>query len=580
MKHILSLHKRAWLIGLLFTVILWSCVFAFSNLHFDVNDDQFILRSVTGNTSNTCFTFHAHVQSFITAPLILLGRLFPLIPWFSFMQIMLMMLSTVTIIKSIILCFSRKFSRYLFFISVCFALCCVLVYLYYPSVVLTYSTVAAVLCAAAVAHLMSINFEYASDKNLLLSSLYSLFLLVISYGLREMAALPGLAFCFIVFLYRYITVFGWGKHVKRSAKPMFIIFIIVVTTFTGLISARQAEISMSGQRDFMDWHQARMDVIDYIDLDQISPETLGTIGWTTNDAHLLKQWYTLDSQYETKDFEYIADVHSNAKLYAPPGIAVEQFRLHHPYIFSSILFLVPLGGICLLGALVSEQRRWAAAVLCADGIVCGGLLLYLAWVGRLLVRSAMTPLIPAAVLLFCLIPECLPTFQVTLTRCKKVGCLLIYVGLCLATLAYTAYYFVPTARSTRYIKPKWDYDTYASRDAVALQNPDLLFIYSGDIVNDLRVFPDFSKGIPSNLLTWGGWMAHTEEYNAKLAVFGIDGDQFSAQDWLHPSVRLLTIEQEPNAALITYLCEKLALPVQWERTQMDAALFAYRFYTE
>lgn len=569
----ISIRRRAWLCGAILATLLWACVLLFSNFHFDVNDDQFILRSLTGGTPDFSFPFHFYVQSFITAPLIGLGRLFPLVPWFSLFLIGLSWLSAVTIAKSILLCCARKYSRWGFWLGVFLAVCFALLYLYYNSVVLTYSVVAGSLCAAAAAHLMSIDHVNASDQRIFFSSLYSLGLLAIAYGLRDMAVLPGLAFCGVVFLYRLFTCFGLGRQVKRSLRPMLAVFAVVILVMGGLVLIREAEIALRKERDFVNWQNLRMDVIDYINLDQLPDETLARIGWSRNDAKLLTQWYTLDAQYSTEAFETIVQNHSDLKRYATPGIAVEQFRVHHPLIFFSIAVLVVLGGLCLLGAWTSPEGRWAAAALCMTGAVCGALLLYLAWSGRLLVRSAMAPVLPAAAVLFCLIPACLP-------RSGRLFSRLLMAVLCIVMGVCTLRYFVPTACNTRYIPPKWDYDAYAARDAAALNHPDLLFLYSGDIVNDLRVFPDFSKGLPANLLTWGGWMPHSKEYNAKLAAFGIDGDAFAAKDWLNPSVRLLTIEAQPNPALTTYLAEKLEKPVLWERTQIDAGLWAYRFYTE
>lgn len=576
----LSIHKRAWITGLFGATVLWICVLAFSGYHFDVNDDQFILRALTGEEAAFLFPFNFHVQSFITAPLIGLARLFPLLPWFSLLLIGLMWLSTATLIKSIIVCSARSRFEHGFLMGVFLAVCFVLLYVYYLCVVLTYSAVAGVVCAAAAAHLMSIDHRNASGKRIILSSLYSLGLLVIAYGLRDMAVFPGLAFCGIVFLYRFFTCFGLGRHAKRSARPMVITLLAVLVVLGGAMIAREAEINLRGRRDFVDWQQVRMDVIDYIDFDQISDETLEHIGWSRNDVTLLEQWYTLDAQYETEDLAYIAKAHSDAKRYATPGIAVEQFRVHHPLIFASIAVLVLLGVFALLGVWTCTEGRWSAAALCTTGAACGALLLYLAWSGRLLVRSAMAPVVPAAAVLFCLLPACLPAPQAARTQYGRILSRILLFLTCAALGVCTLAYFMPTARNTRYVPPKWDYNTYAARDAVALEHPELLFLYSGDIVNDLRVFPDFSQGVPTNLLTWGGWRSHSEEYNAKLAAFGIDGDHFSAQDWLNPSLRLLTIEAAPNAALVTYLQEKLGQPVKWEATQMDAALWAYRFYTE
>ena len=48
----------------------------------------------------------------------------------------------------------------------------------------------------------------------------------------------------------------------------------------------------------------------------------------------------------------------------------------------------------------------------------------------------------------------------------------------------------------------WDYNAHADMDAQALAHPDLLLIYSTELVNDMRMFPDTSQGVPQNLTFW------------------------------------------------------------------------------
>ena len=114
-------------------------------------------------------------------------------------------------------------------------------------------------------------------------------------------------------------------------------------------------------------------------------------------------------------------------------------------------------------------------------------------------------------------------------------------------------------------------------DAQALAHPDLLLIYSTELVNDMRMFPDMSQGVPQNLTFWGGWSRGSDEYNAKLAAFGLDGEHFTAADWLRPELRFISLKEEPDETLLAYLRSELG-NVQWEAEKVSAGLYFFRFF--
>ena len=91
------------------------------------------------------------------------------------------------------------------------------------------------------------------------------------------------------------------------------------------------------------------------------------------------------------------------------------------------------------------------------------------------------------------------------------------------------------------------------------------------------MFPDVSKGMPTNLTFWGGWIRGTREYREKLAAFGLDADHFTAQDWLNPAVRLITIDKEPNELLLAYLREQLGPRVSYRQEKVSVGLYLYQF---
>lgn len=552
-------NQRAWTAGIVLSTALWLFLFAFAKIRFAANDDQFLLRTFSWQGEGGAPTFHLYIHAMYAFPLSWLIALAPSVPWVTVLEIGLMWLSTATIAKSIVQCHRGRFAHGLFF-AVCFTLLFVL----YLSARLTYTTVAAMLSAACAAQLLSADCESASDGQIVKSMLYSLLLLILCYGLRQMTALPALLFCGIGFAYRFLACFVK----KRCWKPMVVTLTAVAVAMGGLAVAREIEITMRGQRDYLAWQQARISVLDYINLESLPAEAREAAGWTDAQVTLLDNWYTMEESISTEAFRYVADTQDNAQTRTSPGAAILDFRTRSPLIALSLIVLFGIGLLCVLGLALKRKGLWTFFALMATAVGCLGLLAYLALQGRLPYRAVMVPVLPAAAVVFCLMPECVPEKKAFLPV------------LCAVTLLGTAVYAVPTLQDIRYVKPQWDYDTHVAMDKAAKENPELLFIYSNELVNDLRIWPDTEGGLPTNLMFWGGWQRGSPEYRSKVEAFGLNSDHFVPDDWLRPELRFLTLKEEPHPVLVRHLREQLGENLTWEQEKLDIALYAYRFYLE
>lgn len=567
MRFKLSITRRAWLTGVVIATALWLFLFSFASVHYSANDDQFLIRVFTSGSTAEGLTFHPYVHTLCTLLLTGLNRLFPGVTWVSVLEITLLWLSTATILKSIIQCFEHTKTAHAYIKGVFFGLCFMLLFLFYLCARPTYTIVAAVLGAACVAQLLSADCQNASDWQIVRSMLFSLVLLVLCYSLRQVAALPALAFCGLAFAYRFLTCFGFGKWMKRSARPMLIVLACVIVVMGGLAIAREAEITLRGQREQIAWQKARTSVLDYLTLEELSEESCNAAGWTSDQVILLKNWYTMEEVLSTENFQQVYE--NNRDIRPSPGAAILDFRTRSPWVALSLIVLFAIGLCCLAGLWLQRKGLWTFLTLMATAGGCLVLLAYLAIQGRLPYRAVLAPALPAAALVFCLIPDCLPHQKRWFT-----------VLVCAVLAAGTALCFVPTASSVRAREQKWDYNTHAAMDQIALAHPDLLFIFSNELVNDMRMFPDFSAGIPQNLMFWGGWQRGTPDYIAKVEAFGLDSDHFTPEDWLRPELRFLSLKEEPHPVLVKHLREKLGDNLRWEQTKMDIALYAYRFYME
>jgi len=563
-----SKEQRAWLIGTGISSALWIFLYFFADIYFAANDDQFLLRTFTGAAPGGAPTFHAFVSGIFAYPLSWLNRLFPNIAWFSIIQIGLMWLSTAIITKSIILCFERTAQRYALRKGITSALSFDLLFLFYLCARPTFTTTAVSLGTAAIGQLLSMDCRQITTRRFTISVCISFLLMILCFGLRQMAFFSAFPFWILALLYLLFSQFGLGKAQKRNPRPLLICMLAMVLAACILMGSRLMEVFWGGQYDSMNWGTMRSNVLDYLVLESISDETRTAVGWSDTQVSLLDNWYTMEETISTEAFEYVYEHENTPEHRFSPGAAVLDFRTLSPLIALSLILLFIIGTGCLIGLALRRKGLWTfLTLMCAAG-GCLVMLIYLTLQGRLPYRAVLVPVLPAAVFVFCLMPDCLPDkrwFQ------SAFFALLIVC---------TAVYIIPTAWNVKRQESPWDYNTHAAMDEIALSNPDLLFIYSNELVNDLRPFPDFSNGVPTNLMFWGGWQRGSPEYIARMEAFGLESEHFNPEDWLRPNLRYLTLEEEPHPLLVLHLREKLGESLCWEQTKMDIALYAYRFYME
>lgn len=559
-------YRLAWLLGALLSTLLLCLMALFSRFSYAINDDSFVLRALMLLGSADGGVFHPYVHALYTWPLSWLGQAFPTVPWFSVLQLLLLWLANAATVKCLLICQMRNGGRLAS--GLLLALCYLALFSMRALGAITYTTTAALLGGAAVAQVMSLDIK-PTDQRPYRGMLFAAVLAALSYGLRQPAGLAATAYCVAACVLQGVPL--WKTGAERADKRRFLCAVLLAALImSAMLLSRAWELHQ--QQNAMRWQDARTDVTDYMQLSDVSPELLQKVGWSESDCQLLMQWYTMDERYSTEAFEWIYAL-SDAAGRLTPGAALADLRMRSPLFFRSMLIL---GGICLGGLLLlafgkGDGWRLSLASLLVAGGLCLLLTAYLAWQGRLPERAVCAAVDPAAAMIFCALSSCRPRFKGS-GRIARAG------GICLAAL--TLWYAIPAAQSVRYVPPKWDYDAYAELDAHALEHPDMLFLYGWDLSSDLRLFPDFTSGVPGNLMLWGGWQRGMPEYRTRLSNFGLDGEHFTAQDWFRPCVRLISVNGAPPEALIRYLAEQTGTAVRYQSEKVRNGLYVYRFLSE
>lgn len=558
--------RSCWLWGAGITALLWGFLLCFSDIYFAANDDQFILRAMTGFQPGGTPDFHPFLLGFYVYPLRWLQRFFPGVAWYSLLELLLLALALTVILKSLLQCWLRAGRR----LRTGLLLCAGYAALYGSNYLarVTFTVTGAMLGAAAVAQILSIDCQSASDRSLLRAMTLAILLLILCYGLRQLSLVPVLGYCGIAFLLRFCSFFGFGKQTKRSARPMLVAAGLALLILGGLFAGRALEIRLKQKQDALQWQQARSQVLDYINLKSLPSEALESVGWTDEQRILLDKWNTMDEAISTEALRSVRKNWYNSETTTTAGAAIEDLRWRSPWFVQTMVVLFGLGLFALFCAFRNRRENpWLPLALLMTGLLCFLFFCYLALKGRLPYRAVTVALLPAAAMVFCLLGEC-PLLTARKGWRAALGILLA------VSMAAPLPALLGAVRRRR---SPWDYNAHADMDAQALTHPDLLLIYSTELVNDMRMFPDTSQGVPQNLTFWGGWSRGSDEYNAKLAAFELDGEHFTAADWLRPALRFISLKEAPDEALLAYLRSELG-PVEWEAEKVSAGLYFFRFF--
>ena len=550
-------QKRwGWPLGLLLSTVMMLCVVLFFSLRYANNDDTLILRQMMGFGVNELPDFNMCVTFVILYPLRWLSMAFPGQPWFSYVQLFCLWLAAAVSAKSILQCFVQA-EKPLWQGLLVSILYLVVFVLRYESHV-TFTITAALLGAAAVLQLMSIDTENCTDGQWIASAMLGLLMAVLGYGMRETTALPTLAMCGVAFIVQGIRRWKGGNGWVR---PLVITAAIVVVVFGGMVGFRSWEIANKpGIQQYMDWQDARSRIWDFLGVENIPQETLEEYNITEARHALMIEWYLMDGDMDTETLLAIGDAieantdHSLRARWNKAIQLIAQVPAQDPQATRSLWVL---GGWFVIAAILltfGEKRNRLAPILglCLSLVLFAVMLLYLALNGRLPMRVVLTAALPWAALLMGLLPLCLPNQGSIAVKSLTALC-------CAVMLAMSTWYAIPMLKAN--LRDEMNFDelmaetTFAAIDDYASCNEEYLMIMDNTLVGDTRMFPTTEFGFPKNVHYWGGWNLHHPSYDAMLESYGFDPYDWSLENFLSYDVRLLCGGVEPPYFLMQALNE-------------------------
>lgn len=568
-------RKRAlcWLYAALMTSAMFAVVLLKLNVRFATFDDTPILHAFLGYENGVPAHFNIYIHGLLAWPLHWLSRAFPHTAWFGWLQMALLFLACLVIVKSLLQCFVKY--GWPLWLGLIFSVLFLLVLALDYVTVLSFTLTAALLGAAAVLQIFSI--EHQQPRRVVWGMAGALALLALAYALRQVTALPILAFCGLAFLCTFAEEYGWGKHAIRPLRPLVISLVMVAVVMAGLVGIRAWEIQHSDAQQYLAWQDSNAEIYDYYGLGSVPQEAFELVGWDESTVSMARQWCFLDSDLSIEAFETLTD-YMNAQdtrtLASKLKDAVSTFRtLLSKYRLYVHTFMLPfwVGVFCCFGAWLSGRKR---APLLLSVLGCAGLLalllFYLAYAGRLPIRAALMVVLPASAFLFARIPACIPR------RTGGKGLFVLLLVLSLATVAWCMDDIWMDVRRDPYASsapsPIESLETYA------LDHPDTLFIYDSTVLpSDVRVFPVYPNGVPNNITYWGGWGLRSPESIAQFNRFGIDLLHLQPADLVEKNVCIASAWVDPPTLLRDWLSQKLKTQVLMEHVGSYASIHLFRF---
>ena len=567
-----------WLTGLLMSAALMAAIFLFGDLRYAMNDDTAILRQYMGFGTGEIPEAHAFLHPLLSTPLRWLGLAAPEVAWFSWMQLALLWLAGAVSVKALMQCFAKRGLSMAAGAGAGAVYLTLFVMTYACHV--TFTVTAAVLGAAAVLQLCSIDGERYTNGQIFRSLLLALALTALCGGLRLICVLPVALYCGLALVPLAARDFGFGRRKKRSWKPLLCGVCVIVLALGAMPVWRAAKMKAAGMEDYLNWQDANGRVLDYYEVSNLTEEELELAGWTRKEADLLAQWCFLGSELTEESFHRLADaLESQSKTSLNTRLQsawqkVTALPEADPVAGRSALALLAALLLCALGlAFKREERLWPGLTLAAGLLAVGAFLMYLGWNGRLPVRAALQAVLPYGALVFGLLPVCLP---------KKPGRAakpVLAAGTALL-LALTVCYVVPAVQALA--EPAEDpeaLDPFSTLDMMAAEDPECLYFYDESLCADSRMFPGTEYGIPANLLFWGGWTFRSPEYMKCLSRFGISEEELDTTLFLRDDVYLARgmIMPEPTA-LIDVLSEKTEEEIAAMQGGEEGGVYAFQFY--
>ena len=519
-----------------------SCV---TDIAYYNNDDTNIAAALSGELSGTPYPAHPFINCLLGNAVSFCYRILPAVPWWLVFQLVFA-LTGLAVTGACILAVSQRKGLPLI-LAVVFYGVYALAFVLYTLLLVTFTLTSAVLGAAAVSLLLSMD-DAASGRQKTGRYALSALLMGAAFLFRNSSGLSLLPFYFGAICCRAALLLK-NKAGKQRLIKLMAFALASLMLFFGLIAVHNWGLTYYNAPEFAAFDEARGRYLDYpVDSYSDNPSLYESVGWDAELYSMVMQWFYMDGRVTAENLNAILDGSQKGGLLSPAEALADLNAFLSGQPFARYSIAVCFIALLLFAALAAFHREGRLPLLLALVMLLGGgaLVMYLLLSGRLVLRVFQLVAIPAgaSVLLLGLtaLPEGAYGKRFPAVRSGISVCLLL-------ALLFSSYKCARIAVS---------YDSAGMLQksraliAYALANPDKIYIRDTRAANNVDAVATYPDKKPTNLLDWGGTSAYTGAKELQLDKYGLR--PFTADVFFRENVYFIT---EPGSRDYKSFCSYL-----------------------
>ncbi len=519
LKQLFSTKKGRWQLAIGITLLFYIFVFLTLDINFATNDDTRIMYALAGYASGEPYPEQAFINYFLGLPISLLYSALPFVPWYAIYHISAMLISEVVIFY----CFYKvAYQKQLSLLIPLFMQIFSLVLIFILPLVSIQFTLTSTITGTSAVVLMATK-QY-SDKWKTKCAIYTycFIALLFSFMTRSLSWYCIMCFFILSCVYQIAILYynypDISKQRKRRYVLKIIVFILVLTSGCFLIRFVSRGIKNSSEitQVYNEYNDYRVDFMDY---NQRLPyegneQLYSKINWDNDVYRAMLCLLFLDEHINGESLNVITDAYkgeSSNSIYTAYMNLKTVFENYH---FVRLSFIGILSLFIYLFHIAFKEpkyRIFLSAGFCSC-LGCSILLIYLAYSGRLPLRSWQSVVIPCFSFMILMILN--SQDKHTKNYYQFYGIIAMVLGICSLHMLYIDKDYAVTQTST-----EATYEQFKAFEEYAVDRQEDFFVYDFTVAtinrNPFVVYPDKK---PINTMVSGGSYTFSELYYDQLAA--------------------------------------------------------------
>ncbi|WP_270395280.1 hypothetical protein [Mediterraneibacter massiliensis] len=551
--------------------ILMLIIYRIFPVQFETNDDSSMMNILSGRQTGNPEVGTIYSNIVRDYGISFLYKIFPGFSWYTITTILLLYFANVIILKTIFRIFVSKgwalWKGTLFYL-VFYFLC-----IHYSIVFIQFTTLAGILGAAAIA-LITGTYLNESKAIRIIDGILAILLIFVSYITRPLAGKVVLVCSIFAMLIKLFC--STKKSWKQKGILYSTIFMSAIILIAGASAIHQKYYGAAEWKAYREYNVQRAQFCDYPRLSYEEGRSIyEKAGWSEELYELVNGWFFMDKAVTKENFQiineaYVAEQNSLKNQIISGIITLQQFLISNKLAFYTFFGSV----VCLLGitaiVCVKKERRHLLWIF-SGMLLGGGLLFYLSFKGRILIR----------VYLLCLVPLlCLLVLQMLLMCSKncKIEKRIILGVLCICGIFAFANIKEVNKKMQDPLLVK-EIQEKAVLDEYCASHPDNLYIYALSVVSS-RYSPweNENRNTTLNYFSWGGATMFSPIYYERLEANGLS--ELYADKFFEDNVYFVNNDNAILNSLINYLSKTYDCTVKYEIVEKVADCSVIKFSCE